>query len=85
MQTLADWMASILRVPGEALREFTLQIPLSAAKGIYIFYYVILIIWVLKMRKSEVVGDLPGKKTPINLRPYAVVALIGQIVIYLIF
>lgn len=85
MQTLADWIASILRVPGDALREFTLQIPLSAAKGVYILYFVILLIWVLKMRKSEVVGLLPGKKTPIDLRPYAAAALIGQIVIYIIF
>ncbi len=85
MQTMADWIASILRGPGGLLREWTLQIPLTAAKGIFILYYLILLVWVLTMRRSEVTGILPGKKTTLDLRPYAAAALIGQIVIYLIF
>ena len=85
MQTLADSFANLLRGPGEALREATMAIPLSVAKGIFILYFTVLLVLVLTMRKSEVVGELPGKKTPIDLRPYAAAALIGQIAIYLIF
>lgn len=85
MQTFADWMASILRGPGEFLREASLAIPLSAAKGIFIGYFVLLLVWVLTMRKSEVIGNLPGTSKTIDLRPYAAAALIGQILIYLAF
>lgn len=85
MQTIIDFVADILRVPGGFLRELTLQIPLSVAKGCFIAYFTILLIWVLTMKKSEVCGVLPGKAKPIDLRPYAAVALIGQIVIYWIF
>ena len=85
MQALADIIANYLRGPGEFLRELTLAIPMPVAKGIFLLYFAILLVWILTMRKSEMVGELPGKKTPINLRPYAAAAMIGQIVIYLIF
>ncbi len=85
MQTLIDAIANILRVPGDYLRELTLMIPHSAARTIFILYFAALLVWVLTMPKSEVCGVLPGKKEPIDLRPYAAAALIGQIMIYSLF
>jgi len=82
---MADLIASYLRGPGDALREAVMAIPLSVAKGIFIVYFILLILWVLSMKKSEVEGPLHGVRKSINLRPYAVAALLGEIVIYAIF
>jgi len=85
MQNLADWIASILRVPGEWLRDLTVAIPINAARGLFILYFSILLIWVITMKKSETSGTVPGKKTPIDLRYYAAAALITQLILYLKF
>ncbi|MEW6237838.1 MAG: hypothetical protein AB1656_20825 [Candidatus Omnitrophota bacterium] len=85
MQNLIDGFASLIRLPGDALREAVVAIPLWAAKGIFLFYPLILLIWIYSMRESEVKGELPGAKKIIDLRPYAAASLIMQIVIYAIF
>ncbi len=73
-------------IPGEALRQLILAIPLSGAKALFILYPILLIIWVLMFKKEEVQGKLSlwGDKT-IDIRPFAIIALIGQIIIYSIF
>lgn len=85
MQTLADTIAAVLRIPGEALRQWMMMIPLEVARGLFLLYYTILLVWVLTMNKSEVVGTLEGRTKPLNLRPYAAGAILLQIVIYYIF
>ena len=85
MQSLANWIASLLRVPGDWLRELILAVPMNAARGLFLFYYLVLLIWVLTLKESEVCGTVPGKKKPLNLRPYAILALVVQLVLYAIF
>ena len=85
MQYLADWVASILRVPGDWLRDLTVAVPLNAARGLFILYFLVLLIWVITMKKSETSGTVPGKKKPIDLRIYAAAALIVQLILYLKF
>ena len=82
MQKLADWIASILRVPGDWLRELTVAVPVNAARGIFLLYFSILLIWVITMKKSETSGTVPGKKKPIDLRYYAAAAIIVQLILY---
>ncbi len=85
MQTLADFIASILRGPGLWLRELSLAIPMSVARGFFLLYFFILLIWVLRMKKSATSGELSGISKPVDLRPYAAMLLIIQIVIYIVF
>lgn len=85
MQSLFDFIASVLRVPGDWLRELVIAVPMSAVRVIFLVYYLVLLVWVMTMRKSEVCGALPGKKKPLNLRFYAALALIIQIVLYAVF
>lgn len=82
MQNLADWIASILRVPGDWLRELTVAVPVNAARGIFLLYFSILLIWVITMKKSETSGTVPGKKKPLDLRYYAAAAIIVQLILY---
>ena len=85
MQNLFDFIASILRVPADWLRELILAVPMNAIRWIFLFYYLVLLIWVLTINKSEVCGPLPGKKKPLNLRFYAAIAIIIQFVLYAVF
>ncbi len=85
MQTLIDLIASLLRIPGDFLRELVIAIPLGVARMLFLLYFALLIFWVLTRPKSDVQGTLPISKKQIDLRPYAIVALSGQIIIYLMF
>ncbi|MFH1741038.1 MAG: hypothetical protein ABIH23_18710 [bacterium] len=82
---LADFIADLLRGPGELFRSWLIAIDVTAAKGIFIAYFVLLIIWVLTLRKDEVnvKNERTGKM--VNLRPYAIAALVSQVIIYLIY
>ncbi len=82
---IADFFASILRVPGQILRDLAVSIDVTVAKGIFIAYFVLLILWVLSLRKEEVIVTNERKGTSVSLRPYAVLALLSQVVIYLVF
>jgi len=85
MQNLVDGIASLIRIPGDALREAVVAVPLWAAKGIFLLYPLILLIWIYSMRESEVKGNLPGTDKVIDLRLYAAAALVMQIIIYAVF
>ena len=82
---IADSLASILRVPGQILREAAIAIDVNVAKGIFIAYFLLLILWVLSLRKEEVTVTNERKGTSVSLRPYAILALLSQVVIYLVF
>ena len=84
-ENLFDVIASILRVPGDWLREMILAIPMNAVRGIFLLYYLVLLIWILTLKDSEVCGTVPGKKKPLNLRPFAILALVIQLVLYAVF
>ncbi|PCJ55354.1 MAG: hypothetical protein COA73_13615 [Candidatus Hydrogenedentota bacterium] len=83
--TVADAVANILRVPGDILRDWALAIPMPVAKGIFIAWFVFLIIWVLRLPRDEVIYKSEGSDREVSLRPFAIAALSCMIVIYLIF
>ena len=85
MQALIDSIADLLRFPGDWLRNLSLLVPLWAAKGLFLLYPIILFIWVVLKDRSEVKGEVQLRKKEVDLRPYAAIALILQVVIYAVF
>lgn len=86
LQPILDPIALILQYPGEAIRQIILAIPITGAKGLFIAYFVFLIVWMLRFKNEEVQGKLHlfGNLT-IDIRPVALIALVGQIIIYYMF
>ncbi|MHC4396697.1 MAG: hypothetical protein ACYS1A_13690 [Planctomycetota bacterium] len=84
-EKLADCIASILRVPGDWLRELTVAVSVDVARGIFLLYFVILLIWVVTMKSAETSGTVPGRRKPIDLRYFAAAALIVQLILYVVF
>ncbi|MBN4046731.1 hypothetical protein JYT90_00250 [bacterium AH-315-P07] len=85
LTTIADAFSSILQVPGEAMRNLTLLIPIGVAKGIFILYFVILIAWVATLPRDESVFEPEMLKREISLKPFAIFSLSLMIIIYMIF
>jgi hypothetical protein len=83
--TIADAIANVLRVPGDMMRDMLLAIPMPVAKGIFIGWFLFLIIWVLRLPREEVMYKPEGSDKEVPLRPFAVASLSLMIVIYLIF
>lgn len=79
-----EFIASVLSVPGEALRNLTLMIPLWLAKGIFLAYFIGIAVWVWTLPKDDVIGEVPQRKDPVDLRPYATASMIGMVIVYLI-
>ncbi|MFQ6677050.1 MAG: hypothetical protein ACE5D0_01910 [Fidelibacterota bacterium] len=84
MTAIADAIANLFRGMGDVMRGWMLAIPMSVAKGIFIVYFLALIIWVIKLPDNEVTLVLTSGKI-IHLRPYALASLIIMVLIYLIF
>ena len=82
---IADFIAPILQVPGEAMRNIVLMVPMPVAKGIFILYFLILIVWVATLPRHESVFEPQMLKKEISLKPFAIFSLSLMIVIYLIF
>jgi len=82
---IADFFAAILRVPGSLFRDWIVAVDVGIAKGIFLAYFILLIAWVLTLRKEEVTVTNEQTGKSVSLRPYAVLALLSQVVIYLIF
>lgn len=85
MQSVADALAGILRTPADWLRGVALNVPMPAARGIFLCYFAVLLVWILFARKEDMIGDLGAGGKPVNLRPWAAAALLGQMVIYGVF
>ncbi|HIA46733.1 MAG TPA: hypothetical protein EYN96_01870 [Candidatus Hydrogenedentes bacterium] len=85
LTSIADAFSSVLQVPGEALRNLTLMIPIGAAKGIFILYFLILIAWVATLPREESVFEPEMLKREVSLKPFAIFSLSLMIVIYMIF
>ena len=85
LTSIADALSPVLQVPGELGREMVLAIPMSAARGIFIVYYLILIIWVATLPREESVFEPELLKKEISLKPFAIFSLSMMIVIYLYF
>ena len=70
---------------GEAIRELLLQIPLGAARAIFLLFLAVLLVWVLTLPRAQTTptGTEAGKvKLSENLKFWAAAALTIQIVIY---
>ena len=88
----ADFIANLLRGPGDIMRDWVLAIEkltwngeMWAAKGFFILYFVLLITWVITIPKDEMRFKLVSLDKEISLRPFAIASLCTMIVIYLIF
>lgn len=81
---IADTIANLFRGIGDILREWMLVVPMPIAKGVFIVYFLFLIVWVVRLPENEVTLTLDNGRM-IKLRPYALFSLITIIVIYLIF
>ena len=77
-----------LHAIGETIRHLMTAIPLPAVRAIFVLLLVALLIWVLQLPKSTTTPPGEGR-TPLhwseNLKLWAAVALVFQIVIYLVF
>ncbi|HJL74769.1 MAG TPA: hypothetical protein QGF08_01645 [Candidatus Marinimicrobia bacterium] len=81
---LADTIANLFRGMGNIMREWMLAVPMSIAKGVFIVYFIFLIVWVVRLPENEVSLTLESGKM-IKLRPYALFSLAVTIIIYLVF
>ncbi len=81
---VADAIASLFRGMGDVMRGWMLAIPMSVAKGVFIVYFIILIVWIIKLPENEVTLALTSGKI-VHLRPYALASLIFMVLIYLVF
>ncbi len=83
--TVADFFANILRGPGDIMRGWMVAFGVTGAKCVFFAYFTLLIIWILTLRKEEVTvkNEETGKST--SLRPFAIAALVSQILIYYFF
>jgi hypothetical protein len=66
---------------GDFFRELLLRIPLGAARGLFLVTLILLLVWVLTRSREETTNPDPAGKAA-NLKPWAVLALLIQIVIY---
>jgi len=82
---IADFFANILRVPGGFFRDILVSIDITMAKGVFIAYFTLLIIWVLLLKREEVLVTNERTGKTVSMRPYAVLALLSQVIIYLIY
>lgn len=80
-QMIADPIAMALRVPGDALRQVAMMVPMWMAKGFFLLYYILVVIWVWVMKKERTVHPLPGREKPFDLRPLATVSMVCLIII----
>lgn len=73
---------SPLHVMGEWLRQRLLEVPLGAARALFLLVPIALLIWVLTLPRAEVARVGTAPKPGENLRLWAALALLIQIAIY---
>ena len=85
MTSIADLISTILQIPGQIMHDLVLAIPIRAAKGIFIAYFLILFFWVMFLPREEAqFQPVEGGKI-YSLKPMTAVSLSIIIAIYLIF
>jgi len=83
--SIADTISNILRIPGQFMRDILLNINLHIAKSLFIFYFLSITYWVYHLPQSEVILSDKKSGKEINLKPFAISAMISIIIIYLVF
>ena len=70
---------------GEAIRKLLLQIPLGAARAIFLLFLVALLLWVLTLPRAQTTppNTAPGQlRLSENLKLWAAISLVLQLLIY---
>jgi hypothetical protein len=72
---------TLLHHIGDFLRELLLRVPLGAARGLFVLTMIAVMLWVLSLPKRET-ADPASAAAARDLKPWAVLALLVQVVIY---
>ena len=75
---------TLLHYIGDFFRNLFLAVPLGLVQALFIFLYLLLLVWVLKLPREKTGGDpeVRDRAPSANLKLWAAVAIIAQIVIY---
>ena len=85
MTSIADLISTILQIPGDIMRSIVLAIPMALAKGIFIGYFLILLVWVMFLPKEEAQFQPSEGGQTRTLKPMVAVSLAIIIAIYAYF
>ena len=77
--SIADTISNLFRVPGQFMRDILLSIDL------HIIYFLSITYWVYNLPKSEVILNDKNSGKDINIRPFAISAMVLIVIIYLVF
>ena len=78
-------MTTFLHTFGDFVRELMLQIPLPVVRVLFIAIPAILLVWVLRLPRSETTPEKSTGRWGENLKLGAAFALLLQILIYSLF
>jgi len=67
---------------GDFVRELLLKVPLPLARGLFVLLMLALLIWVLTLPRKEVTRSESSDRISENLRVWAALALLIQVVVY---
>lgn len=70
---------------GDLVRGLFLQVPLPVARGLFLAVPIVLLLWILRLPRSETTSPTGAGRWDENLKVWASVALLLQIAIYAIF
>ena len=83
--SIADTISNLLGIPGQFIRDILLNINLHIAKSLFIIYFLSITYWVYSLPKSEVILHDKNSGKDINLKPFAISAMVMIIIIYIVF
>ena len=83
--SIADTISNFLGIPGQFKRDILLNINLHIAKSLFIIYFLSITYWVYSLPKSEVILHDKNSGKDINLKPFAISAMVMIIIIYIVF
>ena len=59
---IADTIANLFRGMGDVMRGWMIAIPMGVAKGVFIAYFLLLIVWIIRLNENEVTVTLENGK-----------------------
>ena len=70
---------------GQLLRDLLGSVPLAGVRALFVASLMIVLIWVIRLPKQDTSPPSDASRWDEDLKPIAVVALLIQIAIYLLF